>query len=90
MEKRCSSSNAGPAAKILVRTEIDHTAVMPPDLREKARIEKKFIADLRRDYGRWVQAQIAFDKRGRRPQPKKLNFNARHNPNDALAKAQRE
>ena len=49
--------------KILWQAEIDHTTVMAPEMREKARAEKKFIADLRRGFGRWWEAQIAFDKK---------------------------
>lgn len=41
--------------KILWQTEIDHTSVMPPEQQAKARIEKKFIADLRQRYGSYVR-----------------------------------
>jgi outer membrane protein assembly factor BamB len=49
--------------KILWQTEIDHTSVMKPEMREKARTDKKFIADLRREFGRWRESQLAFDRK---------------------------
>jgi outer membrane protein assembly factor BamB len=49
--------------KILWQTEIDHTTVMEPDKREKARAERKFIFDLRREFGKWWEAQMAFERK---------------------------
>ena len=41
--------------KILWKTEIDHTLTMEPEMREKARKEKAYIAELRREFGRYWQ-----------------------------------
>jgi hypothetical protein len=40
---------------ILWQTEIDHTLAMDPEMREKARKEKAYIAELRREFGRYWQ-----------------------------------
>ena len=41
--------------KILWQTEIDHTLTMEPEMREKARKEKAYITELRREFGRYWQ-----------------------------------
>jgi outer membrane protein assembly factor BamB len=48
---------------ILWQTEVDHTTVMAPDKREKARAERRFIFDTRREFGKWWAAQTAFDRK---------------------------
>lgn len=49
--------------KILWQREIDHTTVMEPDKREKARAERQFVFDIRREFGKWREAQSAFDRK---------------------------
>jgi outer membrane protein assembly factor BamB len=49
--------------RILWQTAIDHTVKMPPKQREEARAARKLIADLRRDYGLWLQKMAAFEKK---------------------------
>jgi hypothetical protein len=48
--------------KILWQTEIDHTLAMEPEMREKARKEKAYIAELRREYGRYWQGVKIFSR----------------------------
>lgn len=49
--------------KILWQTAIDHTTLMSPEKRKKARTEKAFIAELRRSYGRWRVRHVVFEKK---------------------------
>jgi outer membrane protein assembly factor BamB len=56
----CVNAHSG---AILWQTEVDHTAVMEPDKREKARSERRFIFDTRREFGKWCEAQLAFEQK---------------------------
>jgi len=47
--------------KILWQTELDHALAMPPDKAKRARAERKFIANLRREYGEWLINYRAFE-----------------------------
>jgi outer membrane protein assembly factor BamB len=41
--------------KILWQTQIEHTLNLPPQERERARVERQWIIDTRNQYGRWFQ-----------------------------------
>jgi hypothetical protein len=56
----CVNARSG---AILWQTEVDHTAVMEPGKREKARSERRFIFDTRREFGKWWETQLAFEQK---------------------------
>ncbi len=48
--------------KILWQTQIENTLNLPADPREKAKAERQWIEDLRRQYGRWLQRSIIINR----------------------------